>query len=86
MIEWQSMRNGLMLTPCVATFGGIAFILASIFIIQDRRQTEVLISSRLIHVKIRSLNMLTYDSCRLTIEDVNGRENYGLEEAIKSEK
>jgi hypothetical protein len=30
-----------MLTPCVAAFGGVAFLFAAIYIVRDRRQAEV---------------------------------------------
>jgi hypothetical protein len=41
LIEWTSLRNGLLITPCVAALGGVAFLIASIFIVQDRGKAEV---------------------------------------------
>lgn len=41
LVEWTSLRNGLILTPSVATLGGIAFLLAAFFIINDRREAFV---------------------------------------------
>ncbi|MCA0332152.1 MAG: hypothetical protein LCI03_19980 [Actinobacteria bacterium] len=41
LVEWTSLRNGLMLTPSVAALGGFAFLVAAIFIVQDRREAHV---------------------------------------------
>jgi len=40
LTDWISLRNALFLTPMVATLGGVAFLCAAIFIVQDRRRAE----------------------------------------------
>ncbi|CAF0890824.1 unnamed protein product [Rotaria sp. Silwood1] len=42
-VIWQALRNALMLTPTVACCGGIAFLIAALFIIRDRREAEATI-------------------------------------------
>ncbi|UJR35533.1 hypothetical protein I4U23_028287 [Adineta vaga] len=49
LIEYIALRNALMLTPFVATFGGAAFLCAAIFIVQDRRRAEQTIESMKIY-------------------------------------
>ena len=46
MSYWVSLRNALMLTPIVATLGGVVFLFAAIFIVQDRRRAEATIECR----------------------------------------
>jgi len=40
LTEWTSLRNGLLLTPAVSALGGIAFLIAAFYIVQDRRDAE----------------------------------------------
>ncbi|CAF1015428.1 unnamed protein product [Adineta steineri] len=40
-VQWSSLRNALLLTPLVAIVGGICFLIAAIFIVQDRREAEI---------------------------------------------
>ncbi|CAF4004426.1 unnamed protein product [Rotaria sp. Silwood2] len=42
-VIWKSLRNALMLTPIVASLGGIAFLVAAFFIVRDRREAEATI-------------------------------------------
>ncbi|CAF1296126.1 unnamed protein product [Adineta ricciae] len=44
-VHWESLRNGLLLTPAVACLGGIAFLFAAAFIVKDRRAAEVAIEA-----------------------------------------
>jgi len=44
-IRWSSLRNGLLLTPIVGALGGLAFLIAALFIVQDRRRADESIES-----------------------------------------
>jgi len=44
-IRWSSLRNGLMITPIVGAMGGLAFLIAALFIVQDRRRADESIES-----------------------------------------
>ncbi|CAF1065589.1 unnamed protein product [Rotaria sordida] len=44
-IIWKSLRYALLLTPAVASFGGIVFLVAALFIVRDRREAEATIES-----------------------------------------
>ncbi len=58
MVEWTSLRNGLILAPAVAVFGGIAFLVSAFFIVQDRRDAENNIDCKynLLYITFRAMN------------------------------
>lgn len=45
-VHWESLRNGLLLTPAVACLGGIVFLFAAVFIVKDRRKAEASIEGK----------------------------------------
>ena len=77
VVEWTSLRNGLMLTPVLAALGGIAFLIAAIFIIQDRREAYVAMKGKLSFILEESIRKMRI---RLAMDGTN---QFGLAESIK---